>query len=148
MGAASEKQRADDNQALLNYGFRFFETHKLYAGGQPLAEPVLWRGAAEKIPLGTTDDVLVTLPRGRYAELQASLDIPAHLVAPYTKGQSLGTLKVTLGDKTLSERPLVALADAPEGGFFKRLYDDVWLWFEGDAGARTNEAAPAASAAD
>lgn len=147
MGAAGEKQRADDNQALLNYGFRFFETHKLYAAGQALAEPVLWRGSAEKIPLGTTNDVLVTLPRGRYAELKASLDIPAHLVAPYTKGQPIGTLKITLGDKTLSEHPLVALADAPEGGFFKRLYDDVWLWFEGDAGARTNEAAPAAASA-
>ncbi len=126
MGAPSEKQRADDNQALLNYGFRFFETHKLYSAGQPLAEPILWRGATDKLPLGTASDVLVTMQRGRYKDLKASLDIPAHLVAPFEKGAKVGTLKVSLDDKSLTEVPLVTLQEAPEGGFFKRLYDDVW----------------------
>ncbi len=142
MGAPSEKQRADDNQALLNYGFRFFETHKLYSAGQALAEPLLWRGATDKLPLGTASDVLVTMPRGRYKDLKASLDIPAHLIAPFEKGAKIGTLKVTLDDKSLTEIPLVALQEAPEGGFFKRLYDDVWLWFKGDDGARTSTDAP------
>lgn len=142
MGATSEKQRADDNQALLNYGFRFFETQKLYAAGKPLAEPELWKGVEAKLPLGVTEDVLITFPRGRYADLKASLEMPSRLIAPIEKGKQVGTLKVTLDDKTLLERPLVALGDGSEGGFFKRLSDGFWMWFKGDAGPAVSAEAP------
>jgi len=140
MGAPSEKQRADDNQELLNYGFRFFETHKLYAKDKALATPELWKGATPTVALGVAQDVLVTLPRGRYGDLKASVDMPSRLVAPFQKGQKVGTLKVQLDGKTLVEQPLIALADAPEGGFFKRLSDGVWMWFKGDAGPATSTA--------
>jgi serine-type D-Ala-D-Ala carboxypeptidase (penicillin-binding protein 5/6) len=140
MGAPSEKQRADDNQELLNYGFRFFETHRLFGAGKALASPELWKGATPTVPLGVAGDVVVTLPRGRYGDLKATLDMPARLVAPLQKGQKVGTLKVALDSKTLIEEPLVALADAPEGGFFKRLSDGVWMWFKGDAGPATSTA--------
>ena len=132
MGTPSEKQRADDNQALLNYGFRFFETHKLYDAGKALAQPELWKGASNTIALGVADDVVATLPRGRYNDLKASLEMPGRLIAPYTKGQQIGTLKVALDGKTLVERPLVALADAPEAGFWGRMSDGILLWFKGD----------------
>ena len=132
MGAPSDKQRADDNQALLNYGFRFFETHKLYAANTPLAQPQLWKGAQNTLALGLAEDALVTLPRGRYKDLKASLEIPGRLIAPYAKGQQVGTLKVALDGKVLLERPLIALTDAPAAGFFGRLTDSVWLWFKGD----------------
>ncbi|WP_414648913.1 D-alanyl-D-alanine carboxypeptidase family protein [Dokdonella sp.] len=139
MGAGSEKQRADDNQELLNYGFRFFETHKLYEVSKPLATPALWKGEAATVALGVAEDVVVTLPRGRYDDLKASMDLPAHLIAPLEKGQKVGSLKVQLDGKTLLERPIVVLADAAEGGFFKRMLDSVMLWFESedkpDAGA-------------
>ena len=140
MGAPSEKQRADDNQELLNYGFRFFETHKLYAASKPLATPEVWKSATPTVPLGVAEDVVVTLPRGRYGDLKATLDMPSRLVAPYQKGQKVGTLKVALDGKILIEQPLVALAEAPEGGFFKRLSDGVWMWFKGDAGPATSTA--------
>jgi D-alanyl-D-alanine carboxypeptidase (penicillin-binding protein 5/6) len=142
MGAPSEKQRADDNQALLNYGFRFFETQKLYAAGKPLAEPELWKGVEAKLPLGVTEDVLITFPRGRYGDLKASLEMPSRLIAPIEKGKQVGTLKVTLDDKPLLERPLVALGDGSEGGFFKRLSDGFWMWFKGDAGPAVSAEAP------
>lgn len=144
MGAASEKQRANDNQELLNYGFRFFETHKLYAANKPLATPELWKGANANLPLGVAEEVLITFPRGRYADLKASLDMPARLVAPIKKGQSVGTLKVQLDNKTLLERPLIALDEGTEGGFFKRLTDGAWMWFKGDAGPSVSSAAPKA----
>jgi D-alanyl-D-alanine carboxypeptidase (penicillin-binding protein 5/6) len=140
MGAPSEKQRADDNQELLNYGFRFFETHKLYAASKPLATPVLWKGATPTVALGVGDDVVVTLPRGRYGDLKASVDMPARLVAPLQKGQKVGTLKVQLDGKMLVEQPLIALDETPEGGFFKRLYDGTVMWFKGDAGPATSTA--------
>ena len=142
MGAPSEKQRADDNQELLNYGFRFFETHKLYDANAPLATPELWKGAVANVPLGVGDEVLVTFPRGRYADLKASLDMPARLVAPIAKGKPIGTLKVQLDGKTLLERPLIALADGAEGGFFKRVSDGAWMWFKGDAPANVSAVAP------
>jgi D-alanyl-D-alanine carboxypeptidase (penicillin-binding protein 5/6) len=140
MGAPSEKQRADDNQELLNYGFRFFETKKLYAANAPLATPELWKGGVANLPLGVTEDVLVTFPRGRYGDLKASLEMPSRLVAPVEKGKAIGTFKVQLDGKPLLQRPLVALDDGPEGGFFKRFSDGVWMWFKGDGGSSVSDA--------
>ncbi len=137
MGADSEKARADANQELLNYGFRFFESHRLYEAAKPLATPELWKGDAATVPLGVADDVAVVLPRGRYGDLKASMDLPAQVIAPLTRGQQVGTLKVEFDGKTLVERPIVALADAPEGGFFKRLSDGVLLWFKSDSASST-----------
>ena len=140
MGAPSEKQRADDNQELLDYGFRFFETKKLYAANQPLATPELWKGAVATLPLGVGEDVLITYPRGRYGDLKASLDMPARLVAPIAKGQAVGKLKVQLDGRTVLERPLLALDAGAEGGFFKRLSDGAWMWFKGDPGGNVSTA--------
>ncbi|MEZ5460876.1 D-alanyl-D-alanine carboxypeptidase family protein [Dokdonella sp.] len=137
MGAASEKARADANQELLNYGFRFFETHKLYEVGKPLATPELWKGESDTVDLGVAENVLVTLPRGRYADLKASMDLPAQLIAPLEQGQAVGKLKVELDGKLLLERPIVVMASAPEGGFFKRLSDGVMLWFNSSDEAET-----------
>ncbi len=132
MGATSEKQRADDNQSLLNYGFRFYESHKLYDAGKPLAQPELWKGAQNVLALGVAEEVLVTLPRGRYNDLKASMDLPSRLIAPYTKGQKVGMVRVALDGKVLVERPLVALTDAPEAGFWGRMSDGILMWFKGD----------------
>jgi D-alanyl-D-alanine carboxypeptidase (penicillin-binding protein 5/6) len=141
MGAGSEKERADANQTVLNYGFRFFETHKLYDAHTPLTAPVLWKGAADTVALGVTDDVLITLPRGRYNDLKPSIELPSRLIAPFSKDQKVGTLKVMLDGKILVERPLVSIADAPEGGMWRRFSDGVALWFKGTATTQT-EAVP------
>jgi D-alanyl-D-alanine carboxypeptidase (penicillin-binding protein 5/6) len=117
--------------ALLNYGFRFYETHKLYDAGKPLASPRLWKGAADTLPLGVADDVLVTVKTGQYDKLKATMDIPATLIAPFKKGQQVGTLRVTLDGQPIQSVPLIALEDAPQGGFFSRLWDSILLWFHG-----------------
>ena len=132
MGANSEKGRADAALALLNYGFRFYESHKLYEANKPLATPKLWKGAENTIPLGLTEDALVSVKRGDYDKLKANLDIPATLIAPFKKGQQVGTLRVTLDGQPVLTAPLVALADGPEGGFFSRLWDTIMLWFHSD----------------
>ena len=132
MGTSSEKQRADENQALLNYGFRFYETHKLYEADKTLAQPELWKGASNSIALGVANDVVVSMPRGRYKDLKATMDMPSRLIAPFTKGQQVGTIRIALDGKPLAERPLVALADAPAAGFWGRTSDGILLWFKGD----------------
>jgi D-alanyl-D-alanine carboxypeptidase (penicillin-binding protein 5/6) len=137
MGATSEKARADDAQALLNYGFRFYESHKVYVAGKALAQPRLWKGEQDVLPVGLVDDLLVTVKRGDYDKLKASIDLPATLVAPFKKGQQIGTLRLTMDGKPLLTRPVVALADAPPGGFFSRLWDAILLWFQGDKDKQT-----------
>jgi D-alanyl-D-alanine carboxypeptidase (penicillin-binding protein 5/6) len=132
MGANSEKGRADAALALLNYGFRFYESHKLYEANKPLATPKLWKGAENTVPLGLTEDALVSVKRGDYDKLKANLDIPTTLIAPFKKGQQVGTLRVTLDGQPVLTAPLVALTDAPEGGFFSRLWDTIMLWFHSD----------------
>ena len=144
MGASSEKARADSAMALLNYGFRFYETHKLYDASKPLATPRLWKGASNTLPLGVTENVLVTVKRGEYDKLKATMDIPSTLIAPFKKGQQVGTLRITLDGKPVQSVPLIAINDAPKGGFFSRLWDSILLWFHSDKKAEA--AAPAKSA--
>ncbi|MGH8075286.1 MAG: D-alanyl-D-alanine carboxypeptidase family protein [Lysobacter sp.] len=130
LGSGSEKQRADQSQALLNWGFRFYETHKLYDAGKQIAEQKVWKGAADLVQLGVSEPLLVTVPRGRYDQLKPMMDVPKNLVAPITKDQEIGMVKVMLDDKVVAQRPLVALEAVEEGGFFKRLWDEFWMWWE------------------
>jgi serine-type D-Ala-D-Ala carboxypeptidase (penicillin-binding protein 5/6) len=132
MGASSEKARADSAMALLSYGFRFYETHKLYDSSKPLATPRLWKGETNQLPLGVADNVLVTVKRGEYDQLKATMDIPATLIAPFKKGQQVGTLRITLAGQPVQSVPLIAMNDAPQGGFFSRLWDSIMLWFHSD----------------
>ncbi|TAM60622.1 MAG: D-alanyl-D-alanine carboxypeptidase [Rhodanobacter sp.] len=140
MGASTDKARADSAMALLNYGFRFYETHKLYDASKPLATPRLWKGEANQLPIGVAGNVLVTVKRGEYGKLKASMDIPATLIAPFKKGQQVGTLRVTLAGQPVQTVPLIALSDAPPGGFFSRLWDSILLWFHSSKG-NTEQAA-------
>ncbi len=132
MGSKSEETRAQESQALLNYGFRFYETHKLYSKGQALAQPKLWKGEVESVELGVAEDVLILIPKGKYDQLQARMNLPSLLIAPVAAGQSVGKVQVSLDKKVLVDQPLVAIADAPEGGLWRRMVDGFWLWFEDD----------------
>lgn len=137
MGTPSAKARVDDAQALLNYGFRFFESHKLFDAGQALANPRLWKGGEDQLPVGLDKALNLTVKRGSYDKLKASINLPSTLIAPFKKGQKVGTLTISLDGETLVTRPVVALADAPEGGFFSRLWDTILLWFHGSDEAQT-----------
>jgi D-alanyl-D-alanine carboxypeptidase (penicillin-binding protein 5/6) len=130
MGSTGENQRAVDSQALLNWGFRFFETHKLYDANQAVAKLKVWKGEADEVQLGVALPLLVSTARGKYSQLKPTMDVPRSLEAPIAKGQKIGTVKVTLDGKVVAQRPLVALAAVEEGGFFKRLWDSFWMWWE------------------
>jgi D-alanyl-D-alanine carboxypeptidase (penicillin-binding protein 5/6) len=129
MGATTYSGRTKDAEALLNYGYRFYESHQLYAAGKALATPRLWKGEGDTLPIGLTESAVITIKRGDYKKLKASMDIPDPLIAPFKKGQKIGVLHITLNGKPVLTRPLVALNDAPEGGFFTRLWDTILLWF-------------------
>ena len=130
MGTASENARARESEKLLSYGFRFFETHELYAADKPLKNMRIWKGATDSLALGLKKPLYVTVPRGRYDSLNASLTVENSIIAPAHKGQQFGTVNVRLGDDTLAKRPLVALQDVPEGGLWQRMVDNVMLLFQ------------------
>jgi D-alanyl-D-alanine carboxypeptidase (penicillin-binding protein 5/6) len=132
MGSTSEKQRADDSLALLNWGFRFYETHRLYEPGKAIATQRVWKGKTKDVQLGVAQPMLVSVPRGRYDDLKPTMDVPKTLVAPITAGQAIGTVKVTLDGKVVAQSPLVAITAIEEAGFFKRLWDAFWMWWESE----------------
>lgn len=129
MGSTSEAQRATDSLALLNWGFRFFETHTLYQAGAAISTQRIWKGKADELQLGLAEPLRISLPRGRYEQLKPSMDIPATLVAPVEKGQAIGTVKVSLDGEVIAERPLVALEAVEQAGFFKRLWHEFLMWW-------------------
>ncbi len=132
MGDSSEKQRAEDSLALLNWGFRFYETHRLYEPGKQVAQQRVWKGTEKEVLLGVAQPLLVGVPRGRYNELKPSIDVPKTLEAPIKQGQAIGTVKVSLDGKVIAQAPLVALKAVDEAGFFKRLWDSFWMWWEAE----------------
>ena len=132
MGSTGEAQRATDSLALLNWGFRFHETHRLYDPDTAVSTQKVWKGRVNEVRLGVAEPLLVSLPRGRYQQLKPSMDVPATLVAPIAKGQQIGTVRVALDDKVVAERPLVALEAVEEAGFFKRLWHEFLMWWHSD----------------
>lgn len=130
LGTSSDKARIDGSQALLSYAFRFFETRLLYPANEEITQVRVWKSANEYTPLGVTDDVYITIPRGSYDSLNMVRNVPATLAAPVAQGQPIADINITLnGEEVLSEK-LRALEDNPRGSFWQRTRDSVSLWFE------------------
>jgi D-alanyl-D-alanine carboxypeptidase (penicillin-binding protein 5/6) len=130
MGSASEQSRASESQSLLNYGFRFFETVQLYRAGDVVSDTRVWKGDGEQVSVAIDRDLFVTIPRGRYDELQAGMQLRPRVIAPVEAGERLGTITVSLDGETVAERGLLALASVPEAGFLGRSMDSFNLWLE------------------
>ncbi len=125
LGTRSEKARADISQSLLSYGFRFYESSKLYAAGEGLNNTRIWKGDSENISLGLMEDLHVTIPRGQYKNLDAVMDVNQGIEAPVKKGQQLGTVRVMLNGEEIINKPLVALQSVNEGSIWQRTKDQI-----------------------
>ena len=130
MGANSDTARNEASLTLINYGFRFFETRKLYERTDIIASSKVWKGAVAQLRLGAADPVHITIPRGRYDELEAIAQFNEPIVAPIDAGQVLGQMRISLDGEQPTAVPLIALDDIKAGSFFSRLYDNVLLLFE------------------
>lgn len=129
LGTPSDEARVNDSEALLNYGFRFYETRKLFAANTPLSKPKVWLGSQKISDLGLKNDLYITLPIGQFQNLKATITINLPLKAPIIKGQNYGNLIIMQKDKKLIDAQLVALADNPRGGIFKMLFGYIGLFF-------------------
>jgi len=130
LGTSSVKSRIDGSQALLNYGFRFYETRLLYVAGEKITEAKIWKAQYEKTKLGLPEDLYITIPRGSYNMVETVVNMPSILLAPVAVGQPVAELAVSLNGTSLITEPLRALQDNPSGSFWQRSRDTVQLWFE------------------
>jgi D-alanyl-D-alanine carboxypeptidase (penicillin-binding protein 5/6) len=130
LGAKSANARANENQTLLNYGFRFFESHRLYEGKKPLDEARIWKGADKKIPLGLAEDLYATIPRRLYKDLKAVITVDKKITAPVKEGTKLGSVKVSLKDELIADKDLIALKTVDQGNIIQRLSDSVMMMME------------------
>ena len=133
MDAGSVRAREAATRELLNYGFRFFETHELYQAGEELIHSRVWKGKQEQLALAVEEPIYLTIPRGRHDDVQASMEIRETIVAPVTAGSRLGQLQVSLDGETLLSAPLVAAEDVELAGFLGRLWDSLMLLFVGES---------------
>ena len=127
MGTKNNATRIDETNKLLTYGFRFYESRKLYSAFSPLKKVRIWQGRQKEVELGLAEDLYVTIGQGQYNDLTTAITIDNMIKAPTTKGTALGTLAVQLNHKTIRECPIIALTDIEAGGVIKRLYDNIAL---------------------
>jgi len=130
LGAPSARSRNDGAQKLLDYGFANFETHKLYSAGQEIDNARVWGGESEFAGLGLTEDIYVTIPRGGYSRLAASMDVAAELAAPLGRGTQVGEVKISFDGAPLTTSPLVVLSNVLDGGVWARMRDELQLFWE------------------
>lgn len=130
LGTSSTKARTDGSQALINYGFRFFETRLLYKAGEEVTTARVWKSEKLNSRLGVLEDLYITVRRGSYDKLESTLDIPAIIEAPIAAGQPVAELKINLGEQQVLSTQLRALDDNPVGSFWQRTKDSISLWFE------------------
>src|SRR5690554_1141207 len=127
MGTASENARAQEIQKMFNFGFRFFETHQLYAADAAITQTKVWKGETDQLNLGLAQPLSITVPRGRYKDLQATTNIQQPVVAPITKGTELGDVEIRLGDEIIAQHKLVAIDDVEQGSWWRRLIDSLLM---------------------
>ncbi len=131
MGTESTKARKNDAASLFNYGFNFYQTKTLFEPMTELAKPRIWKGQQDFVPVGLLDKTALTLQRGKHDSLVTTVTVNEELVAPITVGAAVGTVTVSLDDKTVLQTPLVALAAVEQGGFFARLWDSILMLIAG-----------------
>lgn len=135
MGTNSANARANENQSLLNYGFRFFESHRLYQGNTPLSEARVWKGDSKTVALGLPEDLYVTIPRRTYNDLKAEINVNKTIIAPVKAGDKFGSVNVALKNESVINKDLVALKAVEQGNIVRRLYDGAMMMLEkSDAG--------------
>ncbi|GMV69647.1 MAG: hypothetical protein AMXMBFR76_20860 [Pseudomonadota bacterium] len=130
MGTPSDNARMNDSQALLNYGFRFYSTHRLYGAGETVTEAPLWMGKVNRIGLGLNKDLYITVPRGQYEGVKTQAEVRDRLVAPLAADGPIGKLVVRFNDDPLLEAPLYPQQAVEKGNLFKRLWHWLLMWFQ------------------
>ena len=131
LGTASDSMRAQESQKLLNFGFQFYDSVRLYEKGQTVSALKVWKGSLSELNAGSLQgDITISVPRGTADKIKAEFVSQEPIVAPVSAGQRVGTVKVTLEGKAIAEYPVVALENIAVAGIFGRTWDTMRLWFK------------------
>ncbi len=130
MGTPSDTIRAQEAQTLLNFGFQHYDTVRVHEKGASIAKVRIWKGGANEVDVGMDATILVAIPKGTNDKIKAELATEQPIFAPITRGQRLGTVKVSYEGRSLGEHPAVALEAVGPAGLFGRGWDTVKLWFK------------------
>jgi serine-type D-Ala-D-Ala carboxypeptidase (penicillin-binding protein 5/6) len=132
LGASSDSARANESQKLLNWGYTAFEAVKLFDGGQAVVSPSVWKGKSPTVKIGRPESIVVAVPAGSASKLKTQVVRADPLVAPFIKGQAMGTLRVMQADNPapVAEVQLLALEAVEEAGIFGRAWDSIRLWIK------------------
>ena len=130
LGSTSVKARNQDTQTLLNFGFRFYDTYKIYDAGKTLKTVSVWKGSKNIFPIGLEEDMYITIPKGQYDNVEATLDIREMIEAPVTSGEAYGSVQLKLGEREVASNPVIALESVDIGGVWTRTLDGNRLWFK------------------
>jgi D-alanyl-D-alanine carboxypeptidase (penicillin-binding protein 5/6) len=130
LGSTSEAARAQESLKLLNWGYQFFDSVRLYRGGETVKSIEVWKGAAKAVTVGVQSDLLIAVPKGEAEKIRAELVAQQPLVAPLAKDQRIGLLRVAFDGKPVGEYPLLALEPVAQAGIFGRAWDTLRLWLK------------------
>jgi D-alanyl-D-alanine carboxypeptidase (penicillin-binding protein 5/6) len=130
LGASSDNMRAQESQKLLNYGFRLFDSVRVYARGAVVSSLKVFKGSSRNLEVGVAEDLIVSVPRGSADKLKAELLAKEPLIAPVAAGQTVGSVRLVLDGKPMGEYPVVALGEVPVAGIIGRAVDTIRMWFE------------------
>jgi D-alanyl-D-alanine carboxypeptidase (penicillin-binding protein 5/6) len=129
MGTDSMRAREDASAALLNYGFNFFETKRVYAAGQPLTTVHVWKAKQPEVGLALRRDLYVTSQRGHVGNVKAEFELPDSLVAPLAANQSVGKTRIVVDGATIASYDLYPAQDVTQAGVFGRAWDSLRMMF-------------------
>ncbi|RKV66668.1 MAG: D-alanyl-D-alanine carboxypeptidase, partial [Neisseria sp.] len=131
VGTDSTEARASESGKLLNWALQAFDTPKLYNGGEIISKVKVYKGSSKSVNVGFLEDVYITIPHDAGQNIKPILETVQPVIAPIRKGQSLGKLKIVKDGKVITEKNVVALHSVEEGSWFRRMWDDIVLWFKG-----------------
>lgn len=127
LGAKDDNMRIQEANKLLKWGFRFYETHRIYQAGKALQQVRVWMGEQQQLDLGLKEDLFITINQGQYEDLKATMSVPKVVKAPAAEGDTVGHYQVELNGEVIVERPLVALKTINKGSLLTRVFDSISL---------------------
>lgn len=130
LGTSSENARANESQKLLNWGYTAYDAVRLFDSNQAVATPTVWKGTANSVKMGRPEGIVVAVPSGSTGKVSTQVSHQDPLIAPLAKGQTVGSLKVLLGEQTVRDVPLLVLDDVEQAGVLGRAWDAIRLWIK------------------
>ena len=130
LGAVTEAMRASESQKLLNYGFQFYESTLVYKQSQTINTLRIFKGQDKTVAATVTKDFYLTLPKGDYAKVKASMTSQQPLIAPIKAGQVIGNITFSIDGKVINQQKLVAAKSIEQAGFIGRIIDSIKLWLQ------------------